>query len=216
MGGQSFDASDNGGFTDYTMEKVCVNGASAEDCDHWFHLGQRLGLTDFNPTTVNWNKPVEWAGSNCSMSDSSGCLISLGLGFAIVLGFGVFFSIFTSMLVWMEKKFGGVKMTSEHFNTGGRDVKTGLTASVIVSQWTWAATLLQSSNVAWTFGISGPFWYAAGASIQVRTLACPRVLRPTSGTGSHVEVCARLWECHGTAPCFRASRCYSSASWRSR
>ena len=119
MGGQSFDAGDNGGFTDYTMEKVCVNGASAEDCDHWFHLGQRLGLTDFNPTTVNWNKPVEWAGSNCSMSDSSGCLISLGLGFAIVVGFGVFFSIFTSMLVWMEKKFGGVKMTSEHFNTGG-------------------------------------------------------------------------------------------------
>jgi len=46
-------------------------------------------------------------------------------------------------------------------------VKTGLTASVIVSQWTWAATLLQSSNVAWKYGVSGPFWYAAGASIQV-------------------------------------------------
>ena len=58
-------------------------------------------------------------------------------------------------------------MTSEHFNTAGRDVKTGLTAAVIVSQWTWAATLLQSSNVAWQYGISGPFWYASGASIQV-------------------------------------------------
>ena len=67
----------------------------------------------------------------------------------------------------MEAKFSHVKMTSEHFNTAGRDVKTGLTAAVIVSQWTWAATLLQSSNVAWNFGISGPFWYAAGASIQV-------------------------------------------------
>lgn len=67
----------------------------------------------------------------------------------------------------MEAKFSNVKMTSEHFNTAGRDVKTGLTAAVIVSQWTWAATLLQSSNVAWNFGISGPFWYAAGASIQV-------------------------------------------------
>jgi hypothetical protein len=188
-----------------------------------------------------------------------------------VLGFGVFFSIVTSVLVFvrahtlalsmpsrtasavlhhrvalvssdsftrpatpqLEGKFGHVKMTSEHFNTAGRDVKTGLTASVslnhiaptstptptpapltqappsqppnlyptptpilipvpvpsrsrcrcrgfcltaappwhpaqvIVSQWTWAATLLQSSNVAWNFGISGPFWYAAGASIQV-------------------------------------------------
>ena len=36
------------------------------------------------------------------------------------------------------------------FNTAGRSIKTGLTASVIVSQWTWAATLLQSSNVAYT------------------------------------------------------------------
>jgi Na+/proline symporter len=38
-------------------------------------------------------------------------------------------------------------------------IKTGLTASVIVSQWTWAATLLQSSNVAWQYGVSGHFWY---------------------------------------------------------
>jgi len=30
-----------------------------------------------------------------------------------------------------------------------------------------AATLLQSSNVAWQYGVSGPFWYASGASIQV-------------------------------------------------
>jgi SSS family transporter len=53
------------------------------------------------------------------------------------------------------------------YSTAGRSVKTGLTASVIVSQWTWAATLLQSSNVAWQYGVSGPFWYASGATIQV-------------------------------------------------
>ena len=52
-------------------------------------------------------------------------------------------------------------------STAGRSVKTGLTASVIVSQWTWAATLLQSSNVAWAYGVSGPFWYASGATIQI-------------------------------------------------
>jgi SSS family transporter len=40
-----------------------------------------------------------------------------------------------------------------------------------VSQWTWAATLLQSSNVAWKYGVSGPFWYAAGATIQVLLFA---------------------------------------------
>jgi Na+/proline symporter len=34
------------------------------------------------------------------------------------------------------------------FNTAGRTIKTGLTAAAIVSAWTWAATLLQSSTVA--------------------------------------------------------------------
>jgi Na+/proline symporter len=36
-----------------------------------------------------------------------------------------------------------------------------------IEQWTWAATILQSSNVAWQYGVSGPFWYASGATIQV-------------------------------------------------
>jgi len=90
------------------------------------------------------------------------------VGYAVVLGFGAAFSIFTTILVYLEKYFTGSKgMTSEKFNTAGRTVKTGLTASVIVSQWTWAATLLQSSNVAWQYGVSGPFWYASGATIQV-------------------------------------------------
>jgi Na+/proline symporter len=40
-----------------------------------------------------------------------------------------------------------------------------------VSKWTWAATLLQSANVAYKYGVSGPFWYAAGATIQVLLFA---------------------------------------------
>merc|ERR1719191_2509224 len=70
-------------------------------------------------------------------------------------------------MVYLDKVANGTVITSEFFNTAGRNVKTGLTASVIVSQWTWAATLLQSSNVAWNYGVSGPFWYASGATIQV-------------------------------------------------
>jgi len=88
-------------------------------------------------------------------------------GYAIVLGFGAFFSVFTTIMVYLDKVANGTVITSEFFNTAGRNVKTGLTASVIVSQWTWAATLLQSSNVAWNYGVSGPFWYASGATIQV-------------------------------------------------
>jgi urea-proton symporter len=84
-----------------------------------------------------------------------------------MLFFAALFTVATMGLTWVEQKFAGVEMTSEHFNTAGRNVKTGLTASVIVSQWTWAATLLQSSNVAWQYGVTGPFWYAAGASVQI-------------------------------------------------
>mmetsp|Transcript_21774 Transcript_21774/g.46587 ORF Transcript_21774/g.46587 Transcript_21774/m.46587 type:complete len:751 (+) Transcript_21774:173-2425(+) len=94
--------------------------------------------------------------------------LSTAVGYLVVLGFGALFSVFTTVVVFMDKFFAGnATITSEHFNTAGRMVKTGLTASVIVSQWTWAATLLQSSNVAWQYGVSGPFWYASGATIQV-------------------------------------------------
>lgn len=36
--------------------------------------------------------------------------------------------------VWLEKRYVGSQHTSEWFNTAGRSVKTGLIASVIVSQ----------------------------------------------------------------------------------
>ncbi|WOL04353.1 urea-proton symporter DUR3 [Canna indica] len=94
-------------------------------------------------------------------------VLNQGVGYSVVLGFGAFFAVFTSLLVWLEKRYLGSRHTSEWFNTAGRNVKTGLIASVIVSQWTWAATILQSSNVAWQYGVSGPFWYASGATIQV-------------------------------------------------
>uniref|UniRef100_A0A6V7QY35 Urea-proton symporter DUR3 n=1 Tax=Ananas comosus var. bracteatus TaxID=296719 RepID=A0A6V7QY35_ANACO len=94
-------------------------------------------------------------------------VLNQGVGYSVVLGFGAFFAVFTSFLVWLEKRYVGSVHTSEWFNTAGRSVKTGLIASVIVSQWTWAATILQSSNVAWEYGVSGPFWYASGATIQV-------------------------------------------------
>ena len=67
------------------------------------------------------------------------------VGWAVVVGFGALFSVITTIIVIISQKYGGVgHMTSEHFNTAGRSIKTGLTASVIISQWTWAATLLVS------------------------------------------------------------------------
>ena len=94
-------------------------------------------------------------------------VLPTGAGYGIVIGFGLFFSVATGIIMGLDKRYGGTNVSSEFFNTAGRNVKTGLTASVIVSQWTWAATLLQSSNVAYQYGVSGPFWYASGATIQV-------------------------------------------------
>ena len=89
------------------------------------------------------------------------------IGWAIVVGLGMVFAVIITIEVKIEERYLGLTQTSEMFNTAGRTIKTGLTAAAIVSAWTWAATLLQSSTVAYQYGISGPFWYAAGASIQV-------------------------------------------------
>jgi Na+/proline symporter len=65
------------------------------------------------------------------------------------------------LIVWRTRYQHEVQ-TSEMFSTAGRTVKSGLVASAVVSSWTWAATLLQSSGVAYQYGVSGPFYYAAG------------------------------------------------------
>ena len=46
--------------------------------------------------------------------------------------------------VWLEKRYVGSRHTSEWFNTAGRNVKTGLIASVIVSQVTFASCFIFS------------------------------------------------------------------------
>jgi hypothetical protein len=88
----------------------------------------------------------------------------------LVLGFGLVFAAIMTLITMIQKRFLGEKVTSEEYMAAGRSVKTGLVASAVVSSWTWAATLLQSSSVAYKYGISGPFWYASGASVQVKSM----------------------------------------------
>jgi len=96
-----------------------------------------------------------------------GEVLDESIGWFIVVGLGAIFAGVISAEIKMEEKYLGHVQSSEWFNTAGRIIKTGLTAAAIVSAWTWAATLLQSSTVAYLYGISGPFWYASGATIQV-------------------------------------------------
>lgn len=71
------------------------------------------------------------------------------------------------LTTFVLRRYNNELQTSEVFSTAGRTVKSGLVSSAVVSSWTWAATLLQSSSVAYKYGVSGPFWYASGATVQV-------------------------------------------------
>ncbi len=94
-------------------------------------------------------------------------------------------AIVVTLLVRAESKWLGTKKTFEWFYAGGRYVKSGLIAASVVSSWTWTATLLQSSSVAYQFGISGPFWYAAGASIQILLFAILAIELKRRAPSSH-------------------------------
>jgi Na+/pantothenate symporter len=94
----------------------------------------------------------------------------------VVVGIGFFFAFLMMGISHLQNRYTKYSThQSEEFNTASRSVKPGLIASGIVSAWTWAATLLQSSTVAYTYGVAGPFWYAAGATVQIlmfSILAC--------------------------------------------
>ena len=88
-----------------------------------------------------------------------------------MVGLGFAFALLMIFITWALKRYQHEVQTSEMFSTAGRTVKSGLVASAVVSSWTWAATLLQSSTVAYEYGVSGPFYYAAGATVQILLFA---------------------------------------------
>ncbi|KAJ5921755.1 hypothetical protein N7454_009229 [Penicillium verhagenii] len=97
--------------------------------------------------------------------------LSQGFGYGIILGLGFAFALLMIFITWALKRYQNEVQTSEMFSTAGRSVKSGLVAAAVVSSWTWAATLLQSSAVAYKYGISGPFFYASGATVQILLFA---------------------------------------------
>lgn len=124
-----------------------------------------------SPALYGSDKIISSGGANYILWEKREALLSEGVGYGVVIGFGVAFSILTVIMHAVHMKFTKSDHTTDHFFTAGRNVGTGLTAAVIVSQWTWAATLLQSSSVGYKYGVSGPFWYASGATIQILLFA---------------------------------------------
>ncbi|KAI3321582.1 Na+/solute symporter [Xylariaceae sp. AK1471] len=102
---------------------------------------------------------------------AAGAPLGQGVGYGIVLGLGFAFALGMILVTFILKRYNSELQTSEMFNTAGRTVKSGLVGSAVVSSWTWAATLLQSSGVCYRYGVSGPFWYASGATVQILLFA---------------------------------------------
>lgn len=71
---------------------------------------------------------------------------SQGVGYGIIVGLGGVFAIGMSLVSLFMSKYFAEKQDSEMFMTAKHSVKTGLTASAVVSSWTIAATLLSSTS----------------------------------------------------------------------
>merc|ERR1712018_830408 len=110
--------------------------------------------------------------------------VSLQAALLIFLGVGIF-AVFIAQAFQMVRKYvyRDADNLDTAFDAGGK-VSIGLTATTIVSQWTWSATLLQSSTVASKYGISGPYWYAGGATIQIVLFSILSIMLKTRAPGA--------------------------------
>ncbi|EIN04744.1 urea transporter [Punctularia strigosozonata HHB-11173 SS5] len=138
---------------------------------------------------------------------SSQPILPQGAGYGVVVGIGLFFSAFMVMLTAIQARYTGFSpKNSEEFSSASRSVKPGLIASGIVSAWTWSATLLQSSAVAYKYGISGPWWYGAGATVQVLLFAQLAAKLKLHAPYAHtwLEIVGARWGniAHGVFMCF--------------
>lgn len=84
----------------------------------------------------------------------------------IIIIFGILFLVF-SLFWWKSIRKVSYRNTAEWFLSAGRNMKGGIVTASIVSTWTWAATIMVSSKMGYDYGISGPYWYAAGATIPI-------------------------------------------------
>jgi Na+/proline symporter len=107
------------------------------------------------------------AGSSSADSSSANGTISpplsqaVGYVVVVVVGFIIAIVMVLTTRV-LRKTVGEDNSKTEMFMTANRSVRTGLTASAVISSWLWSTAMLGSSLVGYNFGAAGPFWFAAG------------------------------------------------------
>ncbi|KAG1738551.1 Na+/solute symporter [Suillus lakei] len=110
-------------------------------------------------------------------------ILDQSVGYGVVvdspLGVGFFFALVMLCLTAVQSNF------SRFTPSSSEEFTPGLVCCGIVSAWTWSATLLQSSTAAYTFGVSGPWWYGAGGSIQVAMFGMVAAKVKMNANGAH-------------------------------
>ncbi|PGH16151.1 hypothetical protein AJ79_01918 [Helicocarpus griseus UAMH5409] len=94
--------------------------------------------------------------------------LSQAVGYIVVVVVGLIIA-FVMVLVTrlLRKTVGEDNQKTEMFMTANRTVRTGLTVSAVISSWLWTTAILGSSLMGYNYGVSGPFWFAAGCSPMI-------------------------------------------------
>ncbi|KAI0691071.1 Na+/solute symporter [Cytidiella melzeri] len=107
-------------------------------------------------------------------------------------GVGFFFAALMLVLTFLQSKFSKYSPSSSEEFTAGYIQNctqpmslTFFCCSTEVSAWTWSATLLQSSTAAYSWGVSGPWWYGVGGTIQLAFFAMVAAKVKMNANGAH-------------------------------
>ncbi|KAL5365249.1 Sodium:solute symporter family-domain-containing protein [Aspergillus floccosus] len=94
--------------------------------------------------------------------------LSQAVGYVVVVVIGLIIAFVMMVITKILKQAAGEdNKKTEMFMTANRTVRTGLTASAVISSWLWTTAMLGSSFVGYDYGVAGPFWFAAGCSPMI-------------------------------------------------
>ncbi|KAE8449346.1 hypothetical protein EG329_008247 [Mollisiaceae sp. DMI_Dod_QoI] len=117
----------------------------------WLKLTEKMGFPKRDESATSITPPLSEAG-----------------GYVVVIVVGLVFAFAMVFVTRVLKRTAGEDNSkTEMFMTANRSVRTGLTASAVISSWLWSTAMLGSSLVGYDYGVSGPFWFAAGCSPMI-------------------------------------------------
>src|SRR6195952_5960949 len=103
--------------------------------------------------------------------------LSPGIGFALMLGLGVFMFFVASVVRKMVRN-------THDFVIADRRVGFGFGVGSVIAVWTWAMAVMMSSAMTYNWGLSGLFWFVVPNGFAVMAMIpFARVLRKNMPEG---------------------------------